>query len=555
MSERTLVPIQSVTYPSRRLFSWRKSLYGNFSAAMALIAFSLLVALGFSHYAFMYLRSDMASATLLANSQSGYRMLYLTNLLGTHSPEEWPSARADLENLALMMDHVVDGLVYGDEILGINPPKDGATRGELQSAQTMWRTQVRPIIEMALDPSRPVPSRDEVDDVVGPFMSKMFANMEMLRQGAENEAARISFTQWGLSTVEICLLLLALVLAYRATNRVRELAYTADRIAEGHIDLKAPVYGTDELSLLGASLNAMTERLKGMINAEHEERTKLEALLKEVSLTSELLSVRAEELGAAAEAQDSRMQEQSASVLETDVSIQTALGASRGTHRKAMSVTDSAAAAAETGKSGREAIAATVAAMNEAAEKAEASRMNATSLAEYSKSVQEAIAAVTDIASRTHLHALNAAIEASKAGENGRGFSVVANEIRDLADKAKSSTGRSVKMLEEIRSATETAVASSEEVAIAVGAAIERVKLAERTISVLESTIQTHAEHSRDILEGTAHQTKSLDEVREAVGDIRQATEASQSAAKQTRSIAASISQMGERLKSLVTGF
>src|SRR5207237_31828 len=92
-------------------------------------------------------------------------------------------------------------------------------------------------------------------------------------------------------------------------------------------------------------------------------------------------------------------------------------------------------------------------------------------LAEQAQAIGEIIATVNDVAEQTNLLALNAAIEASRAGEHGKGFSVVAGEVKGLAEQSKRATAQVRQILGEIQKATNAAVLSTEEVTKGVAAA------------------------------------------------------------------------------------
>src|SRR5205814_8058379 len=125
----------------------------------------------------------------------------------------------------------------------------------------------------------------------------------------------------------------------------------------------------------------------------------------------------------------------------------------------------------ELSKAGRKVVEESVAATLTVKEKVESTAENILLLAEQAQAIGEIIAAVNDIAEQTNLLALNAAIEASRAGEHGRGFSVVAGEVKALADQSKKATAQVRQILGEIQKATNKAVLSTEEVSKGVAAA------------------------------------------------------------------------------------
>src|SRR5207245_2493031 len=118
----------------------------------------------------------------------------------------------------------------------------------------------------------------------------------------------------------------------------------------------------------------------------------------------------------------------------------------------------------EIGKAGRKVVEESIGALDKVKEQMESTAENILALAEQAQAIGEIIATVNDIAEQTNLLALNAAIEASRAGEHGKGFTVVAGEVKMLADQSKTATTQVRQILGEIQKATNSAVLATEEV-------------------------------------------------------------------------------------------
>src|SRR5690606_2854850 len=117
----------------------------------------------------------------------------------------------------------------------------------------------------------------------------------------------------------------------------------------------------------------------------------------------------------------------------------------------------------ETGQSGRDSVEAAIHSMHAVKDQTELMAENVLNLAEQAQSIGEIIASVSEIAEQTNLLAINAGIEASRAGEHGPGFSVVAREIKELAAEAKKSTAQIRQILGKIQSSTTSTVMVVEE--------------------------------------------------------------------------------------------
>lgn len=141
-------------------------------------------------------------------------------------------------------------------------------------------------------------------------------------------------------------------------------------------------------------------------------------------------------------------------------------------------------------------------------------------LSEQTQQIGETIGVVEDIAEQTNMLALNAAVEAARAGENGKGFSVVAGEIRKLADESKQATTKITSLIKNIQQATNSTVMAAEESSkeIDLGVKIaDNINIDIESLTQLISELKTNAD---EIYTDSQKQTDSLDEVSSAVRTI-----------------------------------
>jgi methyl-accepting chemotaxis protein len=176
-------------------------------------------------------------------------------------------------------------------------------------------------------------------------------------------------------------------------------------------------------------------------------------------------------------------------------------------------------------------------------------------LAEQAQQIGEIIASVNEIAEQTNLLALNAAIEAARAGEHGRGFSVVAAEIKALAEQSKRATAQVRRILGDIQKATHGAVIAAEDGTRSVGGAIAVVNQAGETIRLLSDTIGATAQSAAQISASAAQQAAGMAQIHQAMKNINQVTSQNLASVKQAERAAQDLNVLGTTLKELVAGY
>jgi methyl-accepting chemotaxis protein len=175
-------------------------------------------------------------------------------------------------------------------------------------------------------------------------------------------------------------------------------------------------------------------------------------------------------------------------------------------------------------------------------------------LSEQAQAIAEIIEAVNDVADQTKLLSLNAAIEASRAGEHGRGFSVVAGEIKALAEQSKKATVQVRQILGEIQKATNSAVMATEEGSRSVRDAIKTVNLAGATINSLADTIAEAAQSAAQISASVGQQSVGMAQIQGAMQNINQATHQNLASTKQAEQAAQDLDLLGGKLRTLLAG-
>ncbi len=276
------------------------------------------------------------------------------------------------------------------------------------------------------------------------------------------------------------------------------------------------------------------------------------AVSRPLQETSNVLATSAAEIVATTTEQASGATESMAAVTQTAATVDEVVQTAEQAAERARAVASSAQRAADIGRQGRQAVEQSGAAMEQVRAQVNSIGTSILELAEQAQAIGEIITTVNDLAEQTNLLALNAAIEAARAGEQGRGFSVVASEIRGLAEQSKNSTVRVRQILGEIQRATSAAVMATEQGNKQVEEGSRQVREAGETIRQLADAVQSASQAAAQISASASQQSTGMTQIKQAVGSIQQAAQQNLAATKQAEAAAQELNRLGRQLTALV---
>jgi methyl-accepting chemotaxis protein len=234
---------------------------------------------------------------------------------------------------------------------------------------------------------------------------------------------------------------------------------------------------------------------------------------------------------------------------ETNVTIQQVSESGLQITERAKQVTITAEAVSIANISGLDAVQKANQTVEAIHEQAEAVAQNIVSLSEKTQAVGDVLATVNDIAEQSHLLALNAAIEAAAAGEHGRSFSVVASEIKNLANQSKSATVKVKTILGDIQKEIGTSVMLTEEAVKRVDLGKHQADVAASAIRNMAANIDQSVQAFQQIVAGTSQQQIGFENVRQALKDMSRGSEQAAASTRQTEKSAASLTEIGAQLR------
>jgi methyl-accepting chemotaxis protein len=317
---------------------------------------------------------------------------------------------------------------------------------------------------------------------------------------------------------------------------LKEKAQIAERIAASDLTVKVtPLSDTDTL---GNAFATMVEKLRSQIHQ----------IIEGVNV----LASSGSEIMASVSQLTSGASETATSVSETTTTVEEVKQTAEVTNQKARHVSELGQKSVEISRTGLKSIEDTVNGMNRIREQMESIADMVVRLSEQSQAIGEIIATVNDIAEQSNLLAVNASIEAAKAGEQGKGFAVVAQEIRSLAAQSKQATTQVRNILFDVQKAIGSAVMATEQGSKAVEEGVKLSTQAGESIDTLAESVTEATNAAMQIAASSQQQLIGMDQVVSAMENIRESSLQMAASTKQTEKAAHDLHNLGQRLQEIV---
>ncbi|MFV3314426.1 methyl-accepting chemotaxis protein [Pseudomonas sp. NY15374] len=381
------------------------------------------------------------------------------------------------------------------------------------------------------------------------MMKALGTLMQYNSDGADKASQRSSdayeeaFTLIVLSLVVIILALVAIAVLLTRSIVVPLAAAVsvAERVATGDLTQEIRIVGRDEPALLLRALSRMQESLRDTI--------------RKIAASSDQLASASEELHTVTEDTSRGLHQQSAEIDQAATAVNQMTAAVEEVANNAVSTADASKGADQTTRDGRDQVNQALSSIQQLVEDVTGTSSEIEQLATSANEISRVLDVIGSIAGQTNLLALNAAIEAARAGEAGRGFAVVADEVRALAHRTQQSTAEIEQMIGGIQTGTERAVGSMHSSQGRASGTLEIAEAAGQALELIAEAIAAINQRNLVIASASEEQAQVAREVDRNLVNIRDLAMQTSAGANQTSAAAQDLSRLAVELNGMVAQF
>ncbi|BCG47149.1 Methyl-accepting chemotaxis sensor/transducer protein [Citrifermentans bremense] len=334
---------------------------------------------------------------------------------------------------------------------------------------------------------------------------------------------------------------LAFTITRMITRPLAEAVQVANSLADGDLTVEVESASSDETGQLLAAMGHMVQSLRGLVSQTVNISAGIASASSQLHSTSTQIATGAEEVACQTGTVATGSEEMAATSAE--IAKNCALAAQASTQ------------STESAHAGARVVQETITGMQEIAERVRHTSKTVETLGARSEQIGDIVGTIEDIADQTNLLALNAAIEAARAGEQGRGFAVVADEVRALAERTSKATREIGAMIKAIQGETREAVTAMDQ---GVRVAEEGAHSSQRSGEALEEILECIKEVSLQVSQiatAAEQQTATTTEVSANLQQITEVVQQTASGAEETAGAAAQLARQAEELQTLVGRF
>ncbi|MBE6070564.1 MAG: methyl-accepting chemotaxis protein [Clostridium butyricum] len=308
-------------------------------------------------------------------------------------------------------------------------------------------------------------------------------------------------------------------------NPIKKMESLMGMAGDGNLTINSDIKTKDEFGELGKSFNDMINHQEGIVKSVSVASEQLNEASEQMAASLEELSATTEELSATITTVAEDTDNQNKSIINISEVLVQLSSLVQLAENRAKSTSSNAISSKKVADFGRQKVEETVKAMNGINKESNETFKVLESVNNLSVKVGGIVTTINSIAEQTDLLALNAAIEAARAGEHGKGFSVVAEEVRKLAEESNEKAKEISLLINEMIKQTQNAVSAMERANVEVENGVEIVAETDKAFIDIINSINNIVEHVNEILDITSDEVASSDRVVELINEVATVTE------------------------------